>query len=199
MSAILLDQVLAHVRSLFTATEVATVQEYGGEFDAAEVEQVSFSAPAVFIAVLGWRGMPTSTRLTGKHVRQYRLGAFIATKHAKRELRMRAAMAIAEKLVIGLRTWAPHVSTPIEIAGLEDEPTAENLFSRGIDKRGMALWLVDWRQCIRPTVPLEQLYDLVAVDIVDTTQQGVTTTATSPAQTPLTVTEEVRFAAPVPT
>lgn len=199
MSAILLDQVLAHVRSLFTATEVATVQEYGGEFDAAEVEQVSFSAPAVFIAVLGWRGMPTSTRLTGKHVRQYRLGAFIATKHAKRELRMRAAMAIAERLTIGLRTWAPHVSAPIEIAGLEDEPTAENLFSRGIDKRGMALWLVDWRQCIRPTVPLEQLYDLVAVDIVDTTQQGVTTTATSPAQTPLTVTEEVRFAAPVPT
>lgn len=199
MSAILLDQVLAHVRSLFTTTEVATVQEYGGEFDVAEVEQVSFSAPAVFIAVLGWRGMPTSTRLTGKHVRQCRLGAFIATKHAKRELRMRAAMAIAERLTIGLRTWAPHVSTPIEIAGLEDEPTAENLFSRGIDKRGMALWLVDWRQCIRPTVPLEQLYDLVAVDIVDTTQQGVTTTATSPAQTPLTVTEEVRFAAPVPT
>lgn len=199
MSAVLLDQVLAHVRSLFTTTEVATVQEYGGEFDAAEVEQVSFSAPAVFIAVLGWRGMPTSTRLTGKHIRQYRLGAFIATKHAKRELRMRAAMAIAERLTIGLRTWAPHVSTPIEIAGLEDEPTAENLFSRGIDKRGMALWLVDWRQCIRPTVPLEQLYDLVAVDIVDTTQQGVTTTATSPAQTPLTVTEEVRFAAPVPT
>lgn len=199
MSAILLDQVLTHVRSLFTTTEVATVQEYGGEFDAAEVDQLSFTAPAVFIAVLGWRGMPTSTRLTGKHVRQYRLGAFIATKHAKRELRMRAAMAIAEKLVIGLRTWVPHVSTPIEIAGLEDEPTAENLFSRGIDKRGMALWLVDWRQCIRPTVPLEQLYDLVAVDIVDTTQQGVTTTATSPAQTPLTVTEEVRFAAPVPT
>lgn len=198
MSAILLDQVLTHVRSLFTTAEVATVQEYGGEFDAAEVEQVSFSAPAVFIAVLGWRGMPASTRLTGKHVRQYRLGAFIATKHAKRELRMRVAMTIAERMTIGLRTWAPHVSTPIEIAGLEDEPTAENLFSRGIDKRGMALWLVDWRQCIRPTVPLEQLYDLVAVDIVDTTQQGATTSSTAPTS-PLTVTEEVRFAVPIPT
>lgn len=199
MSAILLDQVLAHVRSLFTPAEVATVQEYVGEFDAAEVEQVSFSAPAVFIAVLGWRGMPTSTRLTGKHVRQYRLGAFIATKHAKRELRMRAAMTIAERLTIGLRTWVPHVSTPIEIAGLEDEPTAENLFSRGIDKRGMALWLVDWRQCIRPTVPLEQLYDLVAVDIVDTTRSGAMTTASDAPPEPLVVTEEVRFAAPVPT
>lgn len=198
MSAILLDHVLAHVRSLFTTAEVATVQEYGGEFDAAEVEQVSFAAPAVFIAVLGWRGMSNGTRMTGKHVRQCRLGAFIATKHAKRELRMRAAMAIADKLAIGLRTWAPQVAAPIEIAGLEDEPTAENLFSRAIDKRGMALWLVDWRQCIRPTVPLEQLYDLVAVDILDTTQQGATT-ATNPTPTaPLTVTEEVRFAAPVP-
>lgn len=196
MSAILLDHVLTHVRSLFSLAEVATVQEYGGEFDAAEVDQLSFSAPAVLIAVLGWRGMPTSTRLTGKHVRQYRLGAFIATKHAKRELRMRAAMAIAERLTIGLRTWSPHVSTPIEIAGLEDEPTAENLFSRGIDKRGMALWLVDWRQCIRPTVPLEQLYDLVAVDIVDTTLQGSTPTASAVPTVPLVVTEEVRFAAP---
>lgn len=199
MSTILLDHVLAHVRSLFTNAEVPTVQEYGGEFDAAEVEQVSFAAPAVFIAVLGWRGLPTSTRLTGKHVRQYRLGAFIATKHARRELRMRAAMTIADRLVIGLRTWAPRVSSPIEIAGLEDEPTAENLFSRAIDKRGMALWLVDWRQCIRPTVPLEQLYDLVAVDILDTTQQGATTTASPAPTTPLTVTEEVRFAVPVPT
>lgn len=199
MSAILLDQVLTHVRGLFTTAEVATVQEYGGEFDAAEVDQLSFAAPAVFIAVLGWRGMPTGTRLTGKHVRQYRLGAFIATKHAKRELRMRAAMAIAEKLVIGLRTWVPHVSTPIEIAGLEDEPTAENLFSRGIDKRGMALWLVDWRQCIRPTVPLEQLYDLVAVDIVDTTQQGTTASTSAVPPAPLLVTEEVRFAASGPT
>lgn len=198
MSAILLDQVLAHVRSLFTPAEVATVQEYGGEFDAAEVDQLSFSAPAVFIAVLGWRGMPTSTRLTGKHVRQYRLGAFVTTKHARRELRMRSAMTIAERLVIGLRTWAPHVSSPIEIAGLEDEPTAENLFSRAIDKRGMALWLVDWRQCIRPTVPLEQLYDLVAVDIVDTTQQGATTATNPTPTTPLTVSEEVRFAATAP-
>ena len=199
MSAILLDQVLARVRSLFTTSEVATVQEYGGEFDAAEVDQISFAAPAVLIAVLGWRGMPNSTRLTGKHVRQYRLGAFIATKHARRELRMRAAMAIADKLVIGLRAWAPNVSTPIEIAGLEDEPTAENLFGRSIDKRGMALWLVDWRQCIRPTVPLEQLYDLVAVDIVDTTRQGSTPTASPAPSAPLVVTEEVRFSVPVPT
>lgn len=196
MSAILLDKVLAHVRGQFTTAEVATVQEYGGEFDAAEVNQLSFAAPAVFIAVLGWRGTNTSTRLTGKHVRQYRLGAFIATKHVRRELRMRAAMAIAERLTIGLRTWAPHVSTPIEIAGLEDEPTAENLFSRGIDKQGLALWLVDWRQCIRPTVPLEQLYDLVAVDIVDTTLQGSAPTDSAVPTVPLVVTEEVRFAAP---
>lgn len=200
MSAVLLDAVLAQVRSLFTPAEGVSVQEYGGEFDAAEIDQVSFAAPAVFIAVLGWRPADgKSQRLTGRYVRQYRMAAFVATKHARREQRMRHAMQIAERLAVGLRIWSPVGSDVLEIGALEDDPAAENLYNRAGDKRGMALWMVDWRQCakplVQPTTP-EQLYDLVEIDITDTTQPGAVPTAAAPSTAQLVVRETVLFEGP---
>ena len=82
------------------------------------------------------------------------------------------------------------------LAPLEAEPTAENLYSRAMDKLGQALWLVSWTQCVKPRVPLENLVDLLAVDIIDITRQGTAPAASPDNPAPLIVTENVRFGPP---
>lgn len=192
MSAALQQQVLELVRTAFTRAEVAEVLPYGGEFNAGEVGQLSYSCPAVLVAVLGWRPMEDSKRLTGRNVRGVRLAAFVATKHAKREERMASAMLLAERLSLLLRGWTPTSTDAMALAPLEDDCTVENLYNRAIDAKGQALWLVDWQQAVKPLLPPAQLFDLLAVEIVDTVQQGnVPAPATPPGS--LLVSEEVNF------
>lgn len=176
MSAVLLDQVLAYVRSQFTKAEAATVQAYGGEFSGAEVPKLSFNCPAIFVTVLG--SVPGSgVRLAGKHARKVRMAAFVCFKHPERTQRMRGAMVLAEKLAMVLREWSPmqnFAGDPVlSIAELEEEATTENLYGPVTDKQGLALWLVGWEQAVKPARPVPQLYDLLAVEITDLVQPGV--------------------------
>ncbi len=199
MSAALLTKTLAHVRAQFTRAEVATVEAYGGEFSGEEIDKLSYNCPAVLVTVLGWNAETNGTRLSGKHVRNVRMAAFVATKHAKRPLRMAQAMQIADKLAAGLRLWQPSTTLPLTIAPLEEDAECENLYGRAIDKAGQALWLVRWQQCVRPDLPLPQLYELLHIDVHDTTRQGSEGAPVAAPQTPnsapLVVTEDVTFAA----
>lgn len=192
MSAVLQQAVIDLVRGAFTKAEVATVEPYGGEFSADESVQVSFTAPAIFVAVLGWRPWTESKRLTGRHVRGVRLAAFVVTKHAKRVVRMQTAMNLAERLAALLQGWVPEATDVLDMGCLEEDATVENLYSRVMDSKGMALWMVDWMQAARPKVAPAQLFDLLAVDITDNTQQGLVP-ASPPAPNDLTVTEAVNF------
>lgn len=197
MSAILLTQALAYLRGQFTRAEVVTLQSYGGEFNAAESDQLSYDCPAILVTVLGWQPETNGTRLAGRMARQVRLAAFVAFKHANRELRMAGALALTEKLALVLRLWQPAAGDlPMLLAPLETEPTADNLYSRAMDKRGQALWLVSWTQCVKPRVPLEGLVDLLAVDIINITRQGNAPAASPDNPAPLIVTEDVRFSPP---
>jgi hypothetical protein len=202
MSAAILDQLLPYIRSQFTKQQVQTVEEYGGQFSGEELRQVSYSSPAIFVTVLGWKPGHNGDRLMGKHVREVSLAAFVTTKHVKRELRMRAAMQIADKLALALRLWVPDNTLATQgytVGPLEDAPLCENLYGRAMDNEGQALWLLSWTQCIKPNVPLEQIYDLLAIDITDTVHQGMV--VDSPAETPLplAVTETIQFTALPPT
>lgn len=198
MSAVLLDQVLAYVRSQFTKAEAATVQAYGGEFGGAEVPKISFHCPAIFVTVLGSISGRDGVRQAGKHARKVRLAAFVCFKHAERTQRMRGALVLAEKLAMVLREWSPMQGfdgVPVlNIAALEEEATTENLYGPVIDKQGMALWLVGWEQAVKPARPVPQLYDLLAVEITDLVQPGVVPapadTNTGPAGV---VTHEINF------
>lgn len=193
MSALLLDQAIAHVRASFTRAQVAEVREYAGEFSAEEVAKIPFNVPCILIACLGWKAEKHGSRLVGRMTRDVRLAAFIVTKHVDREQRMRQALMLAEALCVVLRLWVPEdVPELLQVAGLEDDPRAENLYSRGIDALGMALWLVDWHQCVKPLAPPARLFDLLAIDITDHTVQGTPDTAAAPGVAP-TVTEDVQF------
>lgn len=200
MSAILLSAVIDQIRASFTTAQVAEVRSYGGEFSSAEMGKLSFNAPAILVTVLGWKPEHDNHRLQGRDVRGVRLAAFVVTKHAKREVRMAQAMTLADLLALRLRQWKPALAAGNDLVlmgPLEEEPVCENLFGRVIDEHGMALWKVDWDQCIKPVVPLEQLFDLLSVEIIDTTRQGIAP-APAPASGSLTVTEQVNFA-PLPT
>ncbi|MCU7371565.1 hypothetical protein PEC18_12080 [Paucibacter sp. O1-1] len=199
MSAILLDQVVAFVRASFTRQDVATVDIYGGEFNSVEMDQLSYSCPAILITVLGWQPAGAGVRLSIRHSRRVRLAAFVATKHAKRSARLAQAMSLAERLALLLGNWTPADHELVTMAGAEGEPAAENLYSRAIDKQGQALWLVSWEQCValKPHINPAELFDLLRVDITDHTHQGRVPTAPTPAPPELAVTETVNFK-PIP-
>ncbi len=196
-AAQLLSQAEAHVRAAFSRQEVADVRQYGGEFNAAEIEHLSYNCPAILITTLGWLPEPVGGRLSGKRVRRLSIAAFVATKHAKREARMAQAMNIAERLALLMRDWVPTDTDTFAFAPADEEPSAENLFSRAVDKHGQALWLVRWTQCAapQPTVDPAQLFDLLRVDITDHTQPGTVPPAPAPGPGGLLVTEDLQFAA----
>lgn len=191
MSAVLQQAVIDLVRGAFTKAEVMTVAPYAGEFSADESVQVSFTAPAVFVAVLGWKPWVDSKRLTGRNVRGVRMGAFVVTKHAKRDVRMQMAMTLAERVALLLQAWVPDETDTMDLACLEVDATVENLYSRAMDSKGMALWLVDWMQAARPKVAPGELFDLLAVHIEDHVDHQVDEPA-APAG-PLVVTEDIQF------
>lgn len=199
MSAtILLDQAVAHVRANFTRAEVATVQPYAGEFSAAEIPHKSYNCPAIFVTVLGWQPADNDCRLSGKHANKVRMAAFVAVKNTDRNKRMAGAMLLAERLAIVMRRWAPmseaaNTDLPVTIAGLEADATCENLYSRTLDTAGQALFLVDWHQCVKPNVPIEQLWDLLSVEIIDSTRGGVVPLEAAATGIVPVVTEDVKF------
>lgn len=194
MSVLLLDQVIAHVRGAFTVSEVREVRAYAGEFSGTEIPQVSFSAPAILITVLGWKPSRNS-RLTGRNVRLVRLAAFIVTKNAtNREARMRDAMLLSERLGITLSLWVPSDTAALSIGPLEADAQAQNLYSRAVDDKGLALWMMDWEQACKPLLQPAQMWDLLAIEITDHTRQGLIPGSAAPTATgPLKVTEDVRF------
>ena len=199
MSAtILLDQVVARVRAKFTKAEVATVQPYAGEFSAAEIPFKSYNCPAIFVTVQGWQPADSDCRLSGRHAKKVRLAAFVVFKHADRNKRMAGAMLLAERLGIVMRQWEPmreaaNANLPVTIAGLEADATCENLYGRALDAAGQALFLVDWQQCVKPEVPMEQMWDLLAVDIVDNTRGGTVPADAADTGVVPVVTEDVKF------
>ena len=183
---LLLDPVLALLRDKFSRQEVATLQAYGGEFTPAEIDEVAYTCPAIFITVLGWQPGQPGGSLAGPGVRNLRLAAFIAFKHVKRELRMEGAMAIADKLCLVLKDWTPErllpADYPLEVAALESEPSADNLYSRATDKKGQAVWMVDWMQAVRPLADPGVLANWLVADITNLVR---TAEAVAPPDAPL--------------
>ena len=117
-----------------------TVREYAGEFTSEEIVRESFTDPAAFVSVLGWQPQTNPNRLTGKSVKRIRVVVFIVTKHADRTTRTRGARQRAELLTGLFEGWSPGIK------GLDDgnSLSAENLYNRGADKKGMTIWMLSW-------------------------------------------------------
>jgi hypothetical protein len=199
MSSALLDQVQTRIRGAFTKAEVVTVQPYGGEFSTAEMKQVSYNCPAIFVTVLGWEPLHDGHRLAGKYSRNVRLAAFVAAKHAKRETRMRLAMDLADKLCLVMRQWMPAnpAEQPLTIGPLEADASSENLYSRAVDELGQSVWLVDWFQPVKPVMgrgtTAPTLIDWLGVDMENTARITEPAPPAPPAAGPFGVTDKIIF------
>lgn len=196
MSAALLDQVQAYIRRSFTKAEAVDVRPYAGEFSSEEMDKVSYNCPAIFVTVLGWQPIQGGSRLTGKYARNVRVAAFVVAKHAKREERMRLGMALAEKLCFVMREWVPDIDNPvITISPLEEDASAENLYSRAVDRLGQSVWLVDWHQAVKPVLGANGkpvLIDWLTTAIEDTVRVTEPPVA-PPVGTAATTTEKITF------
>lgn len=140
-----------------------TVQPYGGEFTEEEVKALSFTCPAALPSVLGWR-KTNNARLGGNNVYSARAAVFVVVKHTQRPVRFSGAMQRAELVSSLLPVWRPP-----GCFGQIDEIRAENLYSRKLDQKGLALWVVTWWHELKfdpANKPnLDDLPDLTGVDI----------------------------------
>ena len=197
MSGALVPIVQTYLRGLFDKREVPLIDPYGGEFSAAELGKVTLTCPAILITCMGWEQAQHQRRMTGRGVRKTSMGAFVLTRHARRADRMAQAQWLAERVTKALEIWRPECPTDssYELAALDEDPRAENLYGRAIDSAGLALWLVRWDQCMRVhgKVPAPALYDLTRVEITDHTHQGTTPPAPTPGGVVPTVSEDVQF------
>jgi phage gp37-like protein len=198
MSALLLQATQAYVRTQFSKQDLATLEPYGGQFSADDFSKVSFNCPAIFLTVLGWQPVTSGdgVRLVGRDVRSVRMAAFVAFKHVKREARMLGAMNLADRLSLALTRWQPNTGDqPYTLAPLNEDAACENLYGQKVDKAGMALWLVDWRQAVKPApgTTWEELGDLLRIEITDTTHQGDVPAEPAPGGAVPIVSEEVNF------
>lgn len=193
-----MSSVKAFVRGSFASTEVVDVEYYGGEFSSDEVAVSGFKAPAILIAGLGWTRPRGHERMTGKGCRVCHMAAFVVTSNNNRVERMLAAQRLAEQLDLQLTTWTPANADDavIEVAAPEDDIRCENVYNKKIDAKGLALWLVTWRQAIKPRLPLPQLYELLGIDIVSTNVLPHISPEGGEGGDPIAVTHEILFQPP---
>lgn len=198
MSVLLMGTTKAFIRQAFSTTDVVDVDYYGGEFSSEDVGMTGFKAPAVLVAGLGWKRPSGRERMAGKGARVCHMAAFIVTKDGTRSERMLQAQRLAEMLDVALVTWVPQNAegAAIEVAAPEDDVRCENVYNKKVDAKGLALWLVTWRQCIKPLMPLPQIYDLLSIDIVSTSVMPGQSDGGSDTDAPVPVTHELQFQSP---
>jgi hypothetical protein len=120
--------------------DLASCEASAGRFDLKELAALGAKPPAVRIAVLGIGG---GKAVSGPHYHHLvQIAAYIVTADAPALPRDRAALAIVERIVslVHGRTWGNAAF------GEPEGVAADNLFSQGTRKQGVALWAVAWRQ-----------------------------------------------------
>ncbi|MCJ8285105.1 hypothetical protein [Halomonas sp.] len=117
-----------------------TVEAHGGRFDRAELARYSKRAPAVLVAAMG---MPrVEDRPRARPMVQF--AAFVMCRDAPGASRDTQALTLAEALVrlVPGNVWGQdNVQRPEQLS-------AENLYSGEIDRLGIAMWAVSWRQIV---------------------------------------------------
>lgn len=115
-----------------------TVQAHGGKFNREELKRIAMKSPAALVSVLGGGLQRESTQAVGEMA----LTVFIVTRDTSSTKRGEDVLTLAE-------TVAGHV---MDNAWDYAEATApkngriDNLYTGKIDRDGVALWSVSWRQ-----------------------------------------------------
>lgn len=115
------------------------VSEHGGAFSSADIERYAKKSPAVIIACLG---VPSFEMQANTMTAAPIFAAFCLAAENSKERRDIAALLLAESVAVEIprNRWNGSAS------GTPKTPTASNLYSTPLDKKGIALWAVRWTQ-----------------------------------------------------
>lgn len=128
--------------------ELQEVAGHPGRFDLGELKRIAMRAPAVRLAIIG---APAIAERSDERLQMdVSLAAFVITRDAPRLPRDEAALNIVEAIVrlVSLNQWGRQQQDVDFGLLLPREMRAENLYSGEVDRRGVALWAVSWRQQI---------------------------------------------------
>ncbi|MBU1611242.1 MAG: DUF1834 family protein [Proteobacteria bacterium] len=117
-----------------------TCDTHGGRFDAEELARMATRTPAVLVATLGFSDL---TEGQGEYRAEVRFVAFAVASDKPGLPRDKAVMAMADalsKLIPGNR-WGLE-----ESESAPQDVRADNLYSGQLNKSGVTLWAVTWRQ-----------------------------------------------------
>lgn len=117
-----------------------TCDSHGGRFDEKELRRVSAKAPAAFVAVLGFNDLKESG---GAYEAIVSWGIFVVAKDTPKAPRDLVALSIVDVLArhVPENTWDMDT-----VLGKPVGVRADNLFAASIDKIGVAMWAITWRQ-----------------------------------------------------
>lgn len=165
----ILDTIAAAIRAALPALK--SCEAHGGRFDAQELMRVAAKAPALFVAITRVNNLRLEY---GERKAELMFAGFIVTKDTPGADRAQMALTILQALagIIPDNRW--------NIDGAESLPTnieAQNLFSAALDKKGVAMWAISWRQtfAIAQEVDVAALNDFLTAHIehdIDTGQDG---------------------------
>jgi hypothetical protein len=119
------------------------VSTHVGEFGQNEIKRYLTKAPAVILAPLG---IPDITRSGGGVIFTFNYAAFVVVRHGKGGTdRGDSALAILERIGLEL----PYMSFRESCAQAPKDIDSGNLYTGVVDKMGMSLWAVRWKQSVQ--------------------------------------------------
>ncbi|NDV20922.1 hypothetical protein GO013_16040 [Pseudodesulfovibrio sp. JC047] len=120
-----------------------TCDSHGGRFDEKELRRISAKAPAAFVAMLGFSDLKASG---GDYEAVVSWGIFVVAKDIPKVSRDLVALSVVDVLArhVAGNTWGMD-----DVLGVPVGVRADNLFAASIDKIGVAMWAVTWRQHMR--------------------------------------------------
>jgi phage gp37-like protein len=117
-----------------------TCEAHDGNYDLDELTRVYKATPAALVVVLG---VQDTTIEGGLGVANVRLGVAVLVADTKPLVRANNAIDLAEDVLrLARNEYWNDVLTVRKATNLK----SENLYSGGVDKQGVSLWLVSWLQ-----------------------------------------------------
>jgi phage gp37-like protein len=122
--------------------QLKEVKAHGGRFSLEELKAIAARSPSVRVACLGVaRILPGAACVTAETV----WGVFVIAGAAAQQSRDAAALALVAAIapLVPLSTWGLET----QVNGAE-EVRGDNLFSRDIDRQGVAMWAITFRHTV---------------------------------------------------
>lgn len=130
------DAVVADLKT--NVTGLKTCETHAGRFDLGELKRIALKSPAVLVSILGFGN---AKDVGGELLTPLQMSAFVVTRDQPSIARDSSVLAIVKAVSIRIseNDWGLNAQRPQAIKG-------QNLYSGKIDKKGVALWAITWRQ-----------------------------------------------------